>query len=78
RILFEDLTACYRQALAGKETALPAKTDSYQTYAKQISDYAKSRRLLQEADYWSERERAAVEPLPKDARISSNLLKDTD
>ncbi|QPK87040.1 amino acid adenylation domain-containing protein [Bacillus velezensis] len=78
RILFEDLTACYRQALEGKEAALPAKTDSYQTYAKQISDYAKSRRLLQEADYWSEREKAAVKPLPKDARISSNLLKDTD
>ncbi|MDJ1631196.1 condensation domain-containing protein [Bacillus velezensis] len=67
RILFEDLTACYRQALAGKETALPAKTDSYQTYAKQISDYAKSRRLLQEADYWSEREnggRTASERCP--------------
>lgn len=78
RILFEDLTACYRQALVGKEAVLPAKTDSYQTYAKQISDYAKSRRLLQEADYWSEREEAAVKPLPKDARISSNLLKDTD
>ncbi|QBG56334.1 non-ribosomal peptide synthetase [Bacillus amyloliquefaciens] len=78
RILFEDLTACYRLALEGKEAALPAKTDSYQTYAMQISDYAKSRRLLQEADYWSEREEAAVEPLPKDARTSSNLLKDTD
>ncbi len=25
RILFEDLTACYRQALEGKEAALPAK-----------------------------------------------------
>ncbi|MBY8914908.1 amino acid adenylation domain-containing protein [Bacillus sp. YC2] len=77
RILFEDLTAGYGLAKEGKEAVLPAKTDSYQTYAKQLTDYAKSRRLLREIDYWSEREEAIVKPLPKDAGISSNLLKDT-
>lgn len=78
RILFEDLTAGYKQALAGKEIVLPEKTDSYQTYAKRLTDYATSRRLLREIDYWTEREKTRVEPLPKDAETITNLLQDTD
>ncbi|MDW6053711.1 amino acid adenylation domain-containing protein [Bacillus paralicheniformis] len=78
RILFEDLTAGYKQALAGKEIVLPEKTDSYQTYAKRLTDYATSRQLLREIDYWTEREKTRVEPLPKDAETITNLLQDTD
>ncbi|MCY9264016.1 amino acid adenylation domain-containing protein [Bacillus haynesii] len=78
RILFEDLTAGYKQALAGKEIVFPEKTDSYQTYAKQLTDYATSQQLLREIDYWTEREKTIVEPLPKDAETLTNLLQDTD
>lgn len=78
RILFEDLTTGYKQALEGKEIVFPEKTDSYQTYAKQLTDYATSQQLLREIDYWTEREKTIVKPLPKDAVVPANLLKDTD
>ncbi|UOY89132.1 non-ribosomal peptide synthetase [Bacillus glycinifermentans] len=78
RILFEDLAAGYRLALEGNEIVLPEKTDSYQTYANRLMEYSQSRSLMREVDYWTEREKTIAEPLPKDAEVSSNLLKDTD
>ncbi|MCY7755872.1 condensation domain-containing protein, partial [Bacillus haynesii] len=46
--------------------------------AKQLTDYATSQQLLREIDYWTEREKTIVEPLPKDAETLTNLLQDTD
>nr|WP_309245933.1 non-ribosomal peptide synthase/polyketide synthase [Bacillus glycinifermentans] len=52
RILFEDFETLYHQALKGEPLDIGYKTDSYQEFARQLKAYAKSRKLLNEAEYW--------------------------
>ncbi|GIO85791.1 plipastatin synthase subunit C [Paenibacillus faecis] len=80
RILFEDLTLAYHQALRGEPVALPAKTDSYQTWAKRLKEYANSEAMLQERQYWKRIESANIKALPKlspytgqAARVADNM-----
>ncbi|RIE04961.1 hypothetical protein D3H35_03220 [Cohnella faecalis] len=40
RIVLEDLNTGYRQAMNGEAIRFPAKTDSYQTWAKALQGYA--------------------------------------
>ncbi|MCY8981666.1 fengycin non-ribosomal peptide synthetase FenD [Bacillus halotolerans] len=78
RILFEDFSIAYEQAVSGKPIVLPEKTDSYFTYAQTLADYSKSRRLQREIAYWNEREDRHIERIPKDHSITSNSFKDTE
>lgn len=64
RILLEDLASVYEQAASGKEINLPPKTVSFKTYTEQLADYAESRQLLQQAEYWREIEHYETESLP--------------
>lgn len=68
RILFEDLTLAYEQAASGKPIQLPAKTDSFQTWAKQLKEHAASKAMRKELDYWQQIESAEVKALPKSGR----------
>ncbi|MED1944045.1 MULTISPECIES: tyrocidine non-ribosomal peptide synthetase TycB [Brevibacillus] len=52
RILFEDFSSAYSQALQNQEIVLPKKTDSYKDWAAQLESYAQSDELLREATYW--------------------------
>ncbi|WP_167956552.1 non-ribosomal peptide synthetase [Anaerosporobacter faecicola] len=52
RILLEDFATTYSMLLAGKEVALPVKTDSYLYWSEQLQRYAQSTQLLSQRTYW--------------------------
>ncbi|MED3230976.1 non-ribosomal peptide synthetase, partial [Bacillus velezensis] len=64
RILLEDLASAYEQAISGQGIKLPSKTMSFKTYTEQLADYAESKQLLQQAEYWREIEHYETESLP--------------
>lgn len=67
RILFEDLSTAYGQAIAGQEIRLPEKTDSFKKWSEWLSEYANQDDLLGEIPYWESLEsKAANVSLPKD------------
>ncbi|WP_353961229.1 non-ribosomal peptide synthase/polyketide synthase [Paenibacillus sp. S-12] len=81
RILLEDFAAGYEQALQGQPIRLPLKTDSFQTWAKQLADYANGYAndpaLESEREYWQHNEQLTYEPLPKDFEQGRSKLKDS-
>ncbi|MDN4111432.1 amino acid adenylation domain-containing protein [Paenibacillus polymyxa] len=78
RILFEDLTTAYEQALNGQPTRLPHKTDSFRTWAEGQSHYANGPEMAAEFAFWQEMEQGVYEPLPKDESPSHSLNKDSE
>ncbi|WP_249930846.1 condensation domain-containing protein, partial [Paenibacillus polymyxa] len=78
RILFEDLTTAYEQALNGQPIRLPHKTDSFHTWAEAQSHYANGPAMEAELSFWQEVEQGAYEPLPKDESPSHSLNKDSE
>ncbi|WP_146065476.1 non-ribosomal peptide synthetase, partial [Paenibacillus sp. UNC499MF] len=78
RILFEDFAAGYEQALGGEAISLPHKTDSFQTWAGQLSRYADSTALESERAYWSGIGRIEHTLLPKDLGQEKSRLQDSD
>ncbi|NTU28504.1 amino acid adenylation domain-containing protein [Bacillus tequilensis] len=78
RILFEDFSTAYKQAVIGESIQLPQKTDSYITYSQRIADYSKSRQMQREAAYWDEHENRHIQPIPKDNDATPNTFKETE
>ncbi|MGP9039172.1 non-ribosomal peptide synthetase [Bacillus stercoris] len=78
RILFEDFSTAYKQAVSGESIKLPQKTDSYLTYSQKIADYSKSRQVQREAVYWDECENLHIQPVPKDNDAAPNTFIDTE
>jgi len=76
RILFEDISIGYQQALSGKPIQLPLKTHSYKTWAESLNEYKNSDLLLKEIDYWRTIEKTEAQPVPIDNASGSNLYKD--
>ncbi|WP_176560100.1 non-ribosomal peptide synthetase [Brevibacillus dissolubilis] len=70
RILFEDFVTAYTQAANHLPIELPIKTDSYQTWAKQLHEYANSRAMQKERAYWQEIEQTPIKPLPNDSEYN--------
>ncbi|VEP16803.1 Amino acid adenylation domain protein [Hyella patelloides LEGE 07179] len=52
RIILEDLFTAYQQLEASKTIKLPAKTTSWQAWSEKITEYAESKALEKELDYW--------------------------
>ncbi|WP_340018591.1 non-ribosomal peptide synthase/polyketide synthase [Paenibacillus sp. FSL H3-0457] len=77
RILLEDFAVGYEQALQGQLIRLPLKTDSFQTWAKQLADYANGPAMESERAYWQHLEQLTYEPLPKDFEQGTSKLKDS-
>ncbi|MBT2572379.1 amino acid adenylation domain-containing protein, partial [Bacillus sp. ISL-51] len=80
RIILEDLATGYQQALNGNEIKLPPKTGSFQAYTEQLAQYAESRRLLQQSEYWRDIEQYEAEALPReqaDTSLSPMKKRDT-
>ncbi|KAA8754994.1 non-ribosomal peptide synthase/polyketide synthase [Paenibacillus sp. UASWS1643] len=77
RILLEDFAAAYEQTLQGQPIRLPLKTDSFQTWAKQLADYANSPAMESERAYWQHIEQLSYEPIPKDFDQGRSKLKDS-
>ncbi|MCK4762898.1 MAG: amino acid adenylation domain-containing protein, partial [Candidatus Aminicenantes bacterium] len=82
RILFEDITALFRQygqhGNAGS-FELPLKTDSFTNWSEAIRRYADSEKFLkEEKKYWAGLESITVPPLPRDFDGDvHNYVKDT-
>ncbi|MDY8023490.1 amino acid adenylation domain-containing protein [Paenibacillus polymyxa] len=78
RILFEDITTAYEQALNGQAARLPHKTDSFRTWADGQSQYANSSAMAAELAFWQEMEQGVYQPLPKDESHSHSLNRDSE
>ncbi|WP_133054581.1 non-ribosomal peptide synthetase, partial [Niastella populi] len=62
RILLEDLSTLYSGYKEGKKTGLPLKTDSFQRWALLQKEYALSKKLAKERDYW---QKVCLQEVPK-------------
>lgn len=76
RILFEDFEIGYLQAREGLDIKFQDKTDSFQYWAGQLNQYARSDAALAELDYWKAIEEAAEEPLPRDVILAVDERKE--
>ncbi|MED2945319.1 amino acid adenylation domain-containing protein [Bacillus swezeyi] len=65
RIIFEDFAAAYSQALQGNTIELGYKTDSYKAFSEKLAEYAHSKKLLKEKEYWREIAKGKMEFIPK-------------
>ncbi|MGG4442605.1 tyrocidine non-ribosomal peptide synthetase TycB [Brevibacillus fortis] len=78
RILFEDFSSTYSQALHNQEIVLPKKTDSFKDWSAQLQNYAESDELLREASYWHNLElTTTAEKLPTDFVTADRKQKHT-
>ncbi|NOK20265.1 non-ribosomal peptide synthase/polyketide synthase, partial [Corallococcus carmarthensis] len=66
RILVEDLEAAYLQLQSARAPALPAKTTSFQSWARRLEQHALSEALGAQEAFWREALRGDVAPLPVD------------
>ncbi|WP_237714561.1 condensation domain-containing protein, partial [Paenibacillus polymyxa] len=80
RILFEDFSTGYEQASKGEPVRLPYKTDSFQTWAQELSSYANRPEAASDEVYWKQLEQAKAEatPLPKDFAYEGSLNADSE
>ncbi|WP_367387462.1 non-ribosomal peptide synthase/polyketide synthase [Bacillus vallismortis] len=78
RILLEDIVSGYRQAENGQVIQLTQKTDSFQLWAKRLSEYTQSETIKQEQEYWTKIEQTDVKPLPKDFHETHTTSKDSE
>nr|WP_256703699.1 non-ribosomal peptide synthetase [Paenibacillus peoriae] len=80
RILFEDFSTGYEQAIKGDPVRLPYKTDSFQTWARELSSYANRPAEASDEIYWKQLEQAKAEaaPLPKDFAYEGSLNADSE
>ncbi|MFE9943147.1 non-ribosomal peptide synthase/polyketide synthase [Bacillus velezensis] len=78
RILLEDIVSGYKQAENERVIQLPQKTDSFQLWAKRLSEYAQSETIKQEQEYWTKIEQTEVKPLPKDFHETHTTAKDSE
>jgi surfactin family lipopeptide synthetase A/lichenysin synthetase A len=77
RILLEDFAASYVQAEKGETIRLQDKSHSYREWATRLQEYADSRILLKEIDYWRKLEQVRVMPLPKDHVTDDHRMRNT-
>ncbi|WP_185150677.1 non-ribosomal peptide synthetase [Cytobacillus dafuensis] len=78
RILLEDLWEGYQQAKRSEPIQLPMKTDSFQKWSSELTQYAQGRAIKKELAYWKDVVSIPVTPLPKDGNASENRIADED
>jgi amino acid adenylation domain-containing protein/non-ribosomal peptide synthase protein (TIGR01720 family) len=76
RILLEDLHTAYQQLQSQQALKLPPKTVSSQHWSHTLEQYAQSQLLGQEVEYWCNRARGSVLPLPLDFPDGRNTEAD--
>jgi amino acid adenylation domain-containing protein/non-ribosomal peptide synthase protein (TIGR01720 family) len=77
RILLSDLQTALEQQNRGQKIQLPAKTTSFKQWAKSLQEYAKTKKLNSEIDYWRSQLNTSISPLPRDNPAGSNSLSQT-
>ncbi|RKH23190.1 amino acid adenylation domain-containing protein, partial [Corallococcus sp. CA031C] len=76
RVLLEDLNTAYQQLRRGVPVALPAKTTSFQAWARRLEAHARSPELESERSFWLGGTKE-VAPLPVD-HTGPNTLASAD
>lgn len=74
RILLEDFQTAYDLASKHEEIRLPQKTSSFKTWAKQLFQFANSKKMLKEKSYWKRVCSQTVPALPKDEEWTGEKL----
>jgi amino acid adenylation domain-containing protein/thioester reductase-like protein/non-ribosomal peptide synthase protein (TIGR01720 family) len=69
RVIIEDFETGYRQAEVGEEVQFQDKTDSFQYWARRLSEFADSQKLLKQLEFWKTIEDTDVKPLPVDYQV---------
>ncbi|MCP4148513.1 MAG: amino acid adenylation domain-containing protein, partial [bacterium] len=79
RILLEDIETLYHSYKKGKQTELPLKTDSFKLWSQKLTQYADSRKSLEEKNYWVglEAQAAEIPRIPKDFESEDNRVEET-
>ncbi|GAV12354.1 MupA/Atu3671 family FMN-dependent luciferase-like monooxygenase [Paenibacillus sp. NAIST15-1] len=77
RVLIEDFTEGYRQILRGEDIRFPNKTDSFQTYALRLAEFAKSEALMAEKNYWKQLGDFLFQPLPRKNALTKRSAMNT-
>lgn len=77
RILFEDISSAYEQAISNDLIVLPQKTDSYLKWSQQLADYAKTYELANEKKYWVHLESQNILSLRKDHLLERGTIQDS-
>ncbi|WGV25108.1 non-ribosomal peptide synthetase [Halotia branconii] len=78
RILLEDLQTAYQQLAECQKIALPAKTSSFKDWSEKLTEYAQSKTLKSEVNYWLNDSRAAVPSIPVDFTSEANTVASAD
>ncbi|QDY15881.1 non-ribosomal peptide synthetase [Clostridium botulinum] len=76
RILLEDFSLIYNMELNNKPITLQEKTNSFKEWSTYIKEYANSKDLLQEEEYWENIENTKIKKVPKDNEIKDSIFKD--
>ncbi|MEH2348456.1 MAG: amino acid adenylation domain-containing protein [Nostoc sp.] len=79
RILLEDLATAYQQISRGEAIKLPAKTTSFQYWSDRLREYAKSKAISDEWNYWLSESSFKITALPVDypANKENNTIAST-
>ncbi|MFC4433630.1 amino acid adenylation domain-containing protein, partial [Cupriavidus respiraculi] len=75
RILLEDLQAAYAQAAHNQAIVLPARTTSYQAWARALIAYARQDAVLKHVGYWLAQQ---APTLPCDRQPHQDRIADAD
>jgi non-ribosomal peptide synthase protein (TIGR01720 family) len=75
RILLEDLALGCQQAENKEPIRFQPKTDSFKHWARQLKEYAQTRELTDEFQYWKEIEQTKWQPLPRYINIEKEKKK---
>ena len=74
RILLEDLQTAYQQLAHAQSLQLPPKTASFKQWAEQLHNYASSKELAAELNYWLKSLPEQVAKLPVDYANGTNTI----
>jgi hypothetical protein len=75
RILFEDIDTLYQQIIKKESLVLPLKTDSYQSWTKNLEYYLKSQAFENSNAYWDAVLQNKVGALKRDNPEGGNIFK---
>ncbi|MBP2645388.1 MAG: amino acid adenylation domain protein [Firmicutes bacterium] len=78
RIILQDLFSGYIQAQNNEEIKFADKTHSFQEWTNGLVDYANSREVLSEIEYWLGLENTSVKSLPKDKTVMRRFSEDNE
>ncbi|OPY29541.1 MAG: 3-hydroxypropionyl-coenzyme A synthetase [Methanobacterium sp. PtaU1.Bin242] len=76
RIILEDLIIGYLQALNNEELKLSDKTDSLKRWSDELYDYANSKQMLKEVEYWTKLKECDIKSIPTDHTINEEMVED--